>query len=100
MGNPTDFYDNSVLLKVGTNISRIQLLKHLVTALYSRNDIEFERGNFRVKGDTVDVYPGYLDFAYRISFWGDEIESIEHIDPQTNHSLKQVQKSHFLSISV
>ena len=90
MGNPTDFYENSISLKVGTNISRIQLLKLLVTALYSRNDIEFERGNFRVKGDTVDVYAGYLDFAYRISFWGDEIESIEHIEPQTNHSLKGV----------
>ena len=90
MGNPTDFYDNSVSLKIGTSISRTQFLKHLVTALYSRNDIEFERGNFRVKGDTVDVYAGYLDFAYRISFWGDEIESIEHIDPQTNHSLKEV----------
>ncbi len=92
MGNPTDFYDNSVRLKVGTNISRTQLLKHLVAALYSRNDIEFERGNFRVKGDTVDIYPGYLDFAYRISFWGDEIESIEHIDPQTNHSLTEIQE--------
>ena len=90
MGNPTDFYDNSVSLKIGTSITRTQFLKHLVTALYSRNDIEFERGNFRVKGDTVDVYAGYLDFAYRISFWGDEIESIEHIDPQTNHSLKEV----------
>ncbi|MFL2582465.1 MAG: excinuclease ABC subunit UvrB [Flavobacteriales bacterium] len=90
MGNPTDFYDNSVSLKIGTNITRTQFLKHLVTALYSRNDIEFERGNFRVKGDTVDVYAGYLDFAYRISFWGDEIESIEHIDPQTNHSFKEV----------
>ncbi len=92
MGNPTDFYDNSVRLKVGTNISRTQLLKHLVTALYSRNDMEFERGNFRVKGDTVDIYPGYLDFAYRISFWGDEIESIEQIEPQTNHSLSEIQE--------
>lgn len=92
MGNPTDFYDNSVGLKVGDTISRTQFLKHLVAALYSRNDLEFERGNFRVKGDTVDVYAGYLDFAYRISFWGDEIESIEHIDPQTNHSLTQVEE--------
>ncbi len=90
MGNPTDFYDNSVDLKIGQIQSRTQFLKHLVTALYSRNDLEFERGTFRVKGDTVDLYPGYLDFAYRISFWGDEIESIEHIDPQTNQSLTQV----------
>ena len=92
MGNPTDFYDNSVSLKVGDTQSRTQFLKHLVAALYSRNDLEFERGTFRVKGDTVDIYPGYLDFAYRISFWGDEIESIEHIDPQTNHSLTQVEE--------
>lgn len=90
MGNPTDFYDNSVDLKIGQIQSRTQFLKHLVAALYSRNDLEFERGTFRVKGDTVDLYPGYLDFAYRISFWGDEIESIEHIDPQTNQSLTQV----------
>jgi excinuclease ABC subunit B len=92
MGNPTDFYENSVGLKVGNVISRNKFLKLLVAALYSRNDLEFERGNFRVKGDTVDVYPGYLDFAYRISFWGDEIESIEHIDPQTNYSLSQVEE--------
>ena len=90
MGNPTDFYDNSVDLKIGQTQSRTQFLKHLVAALYSRNDLAFERGTFRVKGDTVDLYPGYLDFAYRISFWGDEIESIEHIDPQTNQSLTQV----------
>ena len=92
MGNPTDFYENSVSLKVGQIQSRTQFLKHLVSALYSRNDLEFERGTFRVKGDTVDIYPGYLDFAYRISFWGDEIESIEHIEPQTNHSLTQVEE--------
>ncbi len=92
MGNPTDFYENSVGLKVGKVINRNQFLKLLVAALYSRNDLEFQRGTFRVKGDTVDVYPGYLDFAYRISFWGDEIESIEHIDPQTNHSLTEVEE--------
>jgi excinuclease ABC subunit B len=92
MGNPTDFYENSVGLKVGETRSRTQFLKQIVTALYSRNDLEFERGTFRVKGDTIDIYPGYLDFAYRVSFWGDEIESIEHIDPQTNHSLTQVEE--------
>ncbi len=92
MGNPTDFYDNSVDLKVGTVISRNQFLKLLVAALYSRNDLEFERGTFRVKGDTVDIFPGYLDFAYRISFWGDEIESIQHIDSQTNHILTEVEE--------
>ncbi len=90
MGNPIDFHNNSVDLKTGTVISRNQFLKSLVNALYSRNDMEFDRGTFRVKGDTVDVFPGYLDFAYRISFWGDEIESIDHIDAQTNHLITKV----------
>tara|TARA_Y100000766_G_scaffold90639_1_gene77094 strand:+ start:4554 stop:6578 length:2025 start_codon:yes stop_codon:yes gene_type:complete len=92
MGNPIDFHNNSVDLKTGTVINRNQFLKLLVNALYSRNDIEFERGTFRVKGDTVDVFPGYLDFAYRISFWGDEIESIDHIDPQTNYLITKVEE--------
>lgn len=91
MGNPTDFYDNSTDIKVGDTISRNQFLKNLVAALYSRNDIEFERGNFRVKGDTVDIYAAYLDYAYRVSFWGDEIESIEHIDPITGQTLTTVE---------
>lgn len=85
MGNPADFKGSSVDVCVGDQISRTQFLKKLVAALYSRNDIEFERGNFRVKGDTVDVYPAYLDHALRFSFWGDEIESIEEIEPTTNH---------------
>lgn len=92
MGNPTDFYENSVPAKVGQTISRTLFLKSLVLGLYARNDIEFTRGTFRVKGDTIDVFPGYLDFAYRISFWGDEIESIEHIDPISNERIGSVEE--------
>ena len=81
IGNPDDFTNGVVYLKAGQVVSRNKLLLDLVNALYSRNDIEFSRGNFRVKGDTVDVFPVYADDAYRIIFWGDEIESIEVIDP-------------------
>jgi len=88
MGNPVDFTDNAIDIKVGNAIPRNKFLKLLVAALYSRNDIEFDRGTFRVKGDTVDVFAGHLDFAYRISFWGDDIESIEEIDPTTGKRIK------------
>ena len=88
MGNPVDFTDNAIDIKIGNAIPRNKFLKLLVAALYSRNDIEFDRGTFRVKGDTVDVFAGHLDFAYRISFWGDDIESIEEIDPTTGKRIK------------
>lgn len=81
IGNPDDFTNNVVTLQVGQKISRNKLLRDFVNALYSRNDVEFKRGTFRVKGDTVDVFPGYADFAYRIIFWGDEIEQLELLDP-------------------
>ncbi len=81
IGNPDDFTNGVVYLKKGQVVSRNKLLLDLVNALYSRNDIELNRGNFRVKGDTVDVFPVYADDAFRIIFWGDEIESIEVIDP-------------------
>lgn len=81
MGNPDDFNSNVIKLKIGQKLSRNKFLRELVNALYSRNDIELNRGNFRVKGDTIDIYPAYLDWAYRIILWGDEIEAIESIDP-------------------
>ncbi|NOX87148.1 MAG: excinuclease ABC subunit UvrB [Chlorobi bacterium] len=81
IGNPDDFTNNVVSLHVSQKISRNKFLRDLVNGLYSRNDIEFRRGTFRVKGDTVDVFPGYADFAYRIIFWGDEIEQLEMIEP-------------------
>ena len=81
MGNPEAFNASVVDLKVGDTISRQGLLHQFVNALYSRTTAEFKRGSFRVKGDTVDIFPAYAETYFRISFWGDEIESIEHIDP-------------------
>ena len=81
LGNPTDFQYNITEVKEGQKISRSKLLHHFVNALYSRNDVDFTRGNFRARGDTVDIYPAYADKAYRIIFFGDEIESIESFDP-------------------
>lgn len=81
MGNPEAFNASVVDLKVGETISRQGLLHKFVNALYSRTTAEFKRGSFRVKGDTVDIFPAYAETYFRISFWGDEVESIEHIDP-------------------
>jgi len=81
IGNPEDFHANVTELKVGSNISRNQLLRRFVDSLYSRNEVDFNRGNFRVKGDNVEIYPAYADEAYRIGFWGDEIESLTVFDP-------------------
>ena len=83
LGNPADITNNIVMLTVGQNIDRDLFLRHLVNSLYSRNEIDFQRGTFRVKGDTVDVHPANTDYAYRISFWGDEVESIDVIDPMS-----------------
>ena len=81
IGNPDDFTNNVITVVVGQKLSRNKFLRELVNALYSRNDIELKRGNFRVKGDTIDIYPAYMDWAFRVVFWGDEIEAIESIDP-------------------
>lgn len=87
IGNPDDFTNNVIKLEVGSTISRNKLLLDLVGSLYSRNEIEFTRGNFRVKGDTIDVFPAYADFAYRIVLWGDEIEELNTFDPVTGKEL-------------
>ncbi len=81
IGNPEDFNNNIVHLSRGQLVSRNKFLRDLVNALYSRNDIELKRGTFRVKGDTVDVFPAYADTAFRIVFWGDEIDTLETLDP-------------------
>ena len=84
IGNPEDFKSTTIELNVGQNIDRDEVLRLLVASLYSRNEtVEFDRGNFRVKGDTVDVFLAYHDYIIRIIFWGDEIESIESVDPLT-----------------
>ncbi len=87
MGNPEEFSKNVIRLQVGDVVSRNKFLFQLVDILYSRTEGEFARGNFRVKGDTVDIFVAYDDFAYRIFFWGDEIESIQRIDPYSNQKL-------------
>ncbi len=84
MGNPEAFKSQQVQISSGQKLSRQKFLHSLVQALYSRTEGEFKRGNFRVKGDTVDVFPAYGDIFYRILFWGDEIERIEQWDPVAN----------------
>ena len=81
MGNPEDFNSNVIELKVGRRVSRNKFLRELVNALYARNEVDFGRGNFRVKGDTVDIYLAYEEIIVRVVFWGDEIESISTLYP-------------------
>ena len=83
IGNPDDFHSNTIKLEKTQQINRNQLLRGLVDSLYSRSETEFRHGNFRVKGDTVDIFLAYGDTAYRIVFWGDEIEEISSLDPLT-----------------
>ncbi|MCF6170044.1 MAG: excinuclease ABC subunit UvrB [Bacteroidales bacterium] len=91
IGNPDDFTNNVLTLLTGQKVSRNKFLRDLVNALYSRNEVELGRGNFRVKGDTVDVFPGYADTAFRIVFWGDEIDSLETIDPLSGKRIESLQ---------
>lgn len=83
IGNPDDFSSNVIHIKTGDIIGRNRFLHQLVEGLYSRIETDFHRGTFRVKGDTVDVFPAYADFAFRVVFWGDEIEAIESFNPVT-----------------
>lgn len=90
MGNPEAFNNSVVDLKVGDQISRQALLHQFVNALYSRTTGEFKRGSFRVKGDTIDIFPAYAESFFRISFWGDEVETIEHMDPVSGQRIEQM----------
>lgn len=87
MGNPSDFYNNVIEIKKGKLLDRNVFLRRLVDSLYVRNDIELNRGNFRVKGDTVDIYLAYTDNLLRVMFWDDEIDAIEEIDPINGNRL-------------
>lgn len=87
MGGPVEMAKSVISLKKGQTLDRNDFLRSLVGALYVRNDIELRRGNFRVKGDTVDVFMAYSDYVLRVSFWDDEIDSIEEIDPIDFHRL-------------
>lgn len=91
MGNPEDFSRSIFRFATGTVISRNAFLHRLVEILYSRTTTEFKRGTFRVKGDTVDVFPAYMDHAYRISFFGDEIDELSEIDALTGKTIKKVE---------
>lgn len=92
MGNPSAFYENVIELKVGAQVSPNVLLRKLVSSLYTRNDVAPKAGNFRVKGDTVDIYLAYADELLRVSFWGDEIDGIEEIDALNGHKLAEFEE--------
>ena len=89
IGNPVEFKKNVISIEKDMNISRTKLLHQLVQSLYSRTEADFNRGNFRIKGDTLDLFPSYADNAFRIHFFGDEIEEIEAFDPLTNKIIEK-----------
>src|ERR1700749_1693091 len=90
MGNPEDFKDSVFKFSVGTRISRNAFLHRLVEILYARTTADFKRGTFRVKGDVVDIYPAYMDVAYRVSFFGDDIEELSTFDPGTGKTIEKM----------
>ena len=87
IGNPDDFHSNTVHIRKGQTIGRNVLLRKLVDSLYSRNELEFKHGTFRVRGDTVDIFPAYADIAVRVEFFGDQIEGISTFEPLDGHRL-------------
>ncbi len=91
IGNPREYANSIIRIHEGQTLNRNQLLRDLVSALYSRTTLEFERGQFRVKGDTIDINLPYVDYAYRVSFFGDEIEEIEQFDPETGRRMSRMQ---------
>lgn len=90
LGNPDDYTNNLIAVRVGAAINRDLFLGQLVASLYSRNEVDFRRGTFRVKGDTVDVFAAYADYIIRVIFWGDEVESISYVDPATLRTIESV----------
>ena len=87
IGNPAEFHKNVIELKLNQKINRQELLLSLVSSLYSRTEISLERGQFRVKGDSIDIFPAYSDFGLRIMLWDNEVESLESFDPVTGHKI-------------
>lgn len=92
IGNPDDFSSNTIIIERGKMLGRDQLLRYLVDCLYSRNEVDLGSGNFRVKGDTVDVYLAYSETIIRVMFWDDEVESIESIDPLTGVRMEKFEE--------
>ena len=92
IGNPADFHSSTIRLRKGEMLSRNVFLRNLVDALYSRNEVDFKPGTFRVRGDTVDIHLAYTDQAYRVEFWGDEIDSIKSIHPVAGHTIETMEE--------
>ena len=92
IGNPVEFQKNVISLEKGQVISRTKLLHKLVQSLYSRTEADFNHGNFRIKGDTVDIFPGYADNGFRVHFFGDEIEEIEAFDTLNNNVIEKYER--------
>ena len=92
IGNPEEFHNGIIEIKIGDNIGITNLLQNFVSSLYSRTTSDFNRGNFRVKGDTVDIYPGHSDLAYRIYFWGNEIEDIESFELESGKKINSLKE--------
>lgn len=90
IGNPEDFYSNTIHIETGQTIGRNQFLRKLVDSMYSRSEIDFKMGTFRVRGDSVDIYLAYNDLGYRIIFWGDEIEGIDTFDPVNGNTIDKL----------
>jgi excinuclease ABC subunit B len=89
IGNPDDFHNSTVKIRKNTLLSRNVFLRKLVDALYSRNEVDFKPGTFRVRGDTVDIHLAYADLAYRVEFWGDEVDSLKSIHPVAGHTIEE-----------
>jgi excinuclease ABC subunit B len=89
IGNPDDFHRSTIRVKKDQTLSRNVFLRQLVEGLYSRNEVDFKPGTFRVRGDTVDIHLAYADSAYRVEFWGDEIDAIKSIHPVTGHTVEE-----------
>jgi len=93
IGNPEDFYENTIKLEKGQVFARNQFLRRLVDSMYARNEVDFKKGTFRVRGDHVDIYLAYSDLGYRIIFWGDDIEEIETFDPINGNTLEKLDQA-------
>ncbi|MDF1574817.1 MAG: excinuclease ABC subunit UvrB [Bacteroidales bacterium] len=92
IGNPADFHNSTIRVRKNEMLSRNVYLRRLVDGLYSRNEVDFKPGTFRVRGDTVDIHLAYRDLAYRVEFWGDEIDSLKSIHPVTGHTIEEHQE--------
>ena len=99
IGNPESFKESTIHIKVGDKLVRDHLLASLLDAQYVRNEIEFVNGRFRVKGDTVDIFPSFADFCYRVCFWDDEIESIESFDPVSGNRIERLKDAYIYPAS-